>query len=170
MRSITKTPSEVYSFGLNYQNILKGAEQISTSLVSIVDTTTLQDVTNTFLSAQPVFITGVATGGSRDKLICTGKDFAALGVRRGFSFYNSTKKNRAIVHEVETTTNPFDTLIFSSPVGADTQAGDSFAFFLARIRFLAAGILGRDYEVTWTTTTTTGNTYVDQFVLKLRKN
>lgn len=166
---IQKTPDEKYPFALNYQKVFKGGEKIDTSTVIAKDEATGSDVTSSLIEVEGVtFVQGSAEAGDTTRLIDSTKDFAALGIEPGHQLLNVTKNWRATVKEIVTTTNPFDTLLFSSVQAAPVDEDDEYAFFIARITLKAAGVSGKSYLLTWTTETTEDNVFIDSVRLQVR--
>lgn len=166
--NIFKEPTEAYPFALNYQGVLLGADTVDTCTLSAIEEESGDDATGDVLDdTDAEILSGEATGGGVSKLIDTTKDFAALGVMAGHEFINITKNWRAVVREVRTTTNPFDTLVFNEAMPTPVEEDDLYAFYLVRAA-LIGGETGKTYVITWHLTTVAEYVFEDSIRMQVR--
>lgn len=161
-----KEPADEFSQPVLYDDVALDSETISSSTLNAIKLSDGTQDNSVLLATSATLLTGTATGGSTTTLIDTGVNFATLGVKVGYKFYNTTQKWVAQVTKISTTTNAFDTLHFVVQA-TSAASGDTYDFLVSSAA-VQAGTTGEEYKITWTTTMSTGRIFEDTVLMVVR--
>ena len=172
--TITKQPSEEFSFGVLYDPSMADGEYIDTAKV----TASLEDDQDSDQTAAVLdniggpppdadLVEGTATAGGSNYLEDSAINFSIAGVRPGLKMLNETKNFVVVIKTIEQTAAGWTRVTFED-APRDTEIGDQYRFLFAKAR-LKGGVDGQNYRVTYLVTTSESRVFEDDLIMKVRQ-